>query len=42
MEAKAIVMALVGFFFLYGGLVCCIGIAWYHSKHKNNNNNDCK
>lgn len=32
MEAKAIIMTLVGFFLLYGGLACCIGIAWYHSK----------
>ncbi|MBN2041205.1 MAG: MetS family NSS transporter small subunit [Spirochaetes bacterium] len=36
MEAKAIIMALIGFFFLYGGLVCCIGIAWYHTRQKNN------
>ena len=34
MEAKAIVMGLIGFFLLYGGLVCCIGIAWMHSKSK--------
>jgi len=39
MEAKAIVMALIGFFILYGGLACCIGIAWYHSKNKDANNN---
>ena len=34
MEAKAIVMALIGFFLLYGGLAACIGIAWYHSKQQ--------
>jgi len=32
MEAKAIVMAMIGFLLLYGGLAACIGIAWYHSK----------
>lgn len=32
MEAKAIVMMLVGIFLLYGGLTACIAIAWYHSK----------
>jgi hypothetical protein len=33
MSASAIVMALAGIFLLYGGLACCIGIAWYHSQH---------
>jgi hypothetical protein len=33
MTASAVVMALVGIFLLYGGLTCCIGIAWYHSQH---------
>ena len=33
MEAKAIVMGLIGLLLLYGGLACCIGIAWYHSKN---------
>ncbi len=34
MELKAIVMGTVGFLLLYGGLAACIGIAWYHSKRK--------
>lgn len=33
MEAKAVVMGLLGFFLLYGGLAACIGIAWYHSRN---------
>lgn len=33
MSASAIVMALVGIVMLFGGLSCCIGIAWYHSQH---------
>ena len=32
MELKAIIMGLIGFFLIYGGLTFCIGIAWYHSK----------
>lgn len=32
MEAKAIIMLFVGIFLLYGGLTCCLGIAWYHGK----------
>jgi hypothetical protein len=32
METGAIITALVGFSLLYGGLVCCIGIAWFHTK----------
>jgi hypothetical protein len=32
MEGTAIIMTLAGFFLLYGGLVCCIGIAWFHTK----------
>lgn len=35
MKASAIVMALIGVCLLYGGLTCCIGIAWYHTKIKN-------
>ena len=35
MEATAVVMGLIGFFLLYGGLAWCIGIAWYHSKNPN-------
>jgi hypothetical protein len=38
MEAKAVVMGLVGFILLIGGLACCIGIAWYHSKQANKKN----
>ncbi len=34
MELKAIVMGVVGFLLLYGGLAACIGIAWYHGKRK--------
>ncbi|MFC1670771.1 hypothetical protein ACFL20_10305 [Spirochaetota bacterium] len=34
MEAKAIVMALIGFFLLYGGFTCCVGIAWYHGRNQ--------
>ena len=37
MEAKAIVMALVGIFLLYGGMAGCIAIAWYHSRHPDRN-----
>jgi hypothetical protein len=40
MEAKAVVMGLIGFLLLYGGLACCIGIAWYHSKHPNKKNSN--
>ena len=32
MEAKAVVMGLLGFFLLYGGFAYCVGIAWYHSQ----------
>jgi hypothetical protein len=34
MELKAIIMGIVGFLLLYGGLAACIGIAWYHGKRK--------
>lgn len=41
METIAIIMGIIGFALLYGGLTCCIGIAWYHSKqvkrHAENN-----
>ena len=32
MHAKAVVMGLLGFFLLYGGLAGCIAIAWYHAQ----------
>lgn len=32
METTAIIMGIIGFALLYGGLTCCIGIAWYHSR----------
>ena len=32
MEAKAIVMMIVGIILLYGGLAYCIGIALRHAK----------
>ena len=32
MEAKSIIMIFVGVFLLYGGMACCIGIAWYHAR----------
>jgi hypothetical protein len=32
MKAAAIIMSLIGIFLLYGGLACCIGIAWYHGR----------
>jgi len=32
METTSIIMGLIGFLLLYGGLSCCIGIAWHHSK----------
>ena len=32
METTAVVMGIIGFALLYGGLTCCIGIAWYHSR----------
>jgi hypothetical protein len=41
MEAKAIIMALIGFFLLYGGMAWCIGIAWYHGKNKENDKDSC-
>ncbi len=34
METKAIIMGLVGFLLLYGGLAFCIGVAWFHGKHR--------
>lgn len=34
MEAKAVVMGLLGFSLLYGGLAACIAIAWYHGQHR--------
>lgn len=43
MEPTAIIMGIIGFALLYGGLTCCIGIAWYHSrqgKTSANNNLD--
>jgi len=42
MEAKAIIMAIIGFFLLFGGLAFSIGIAWYHNKIsiKNNGKNN--
>lgn len=43
MEPTAIIMGIIGFALLYGGLSCCIGIAWYHSrqgKASANNNLD--
>ncbi|MFC1496843.1 MetS family NSS transporter small subunit [Verrucomicrobiota bacterium] len=42
MEAKAIIMALAGIFLLYGGLIFCIAIAWYHGRNPEKNNNDKK
>jgi len=38
METKAIVMGLVGFLLLYGGLAFCIGVAWYHTKNRDMSN----
>ena len=38
MEATAIIMGLIGFFVLYGGLTCCIGIAWRHSRDSEKDN----
>jgi len=35
MEAKAIIMMMVGFLLLYGGLFACVAIAVYHEKNKN-------
>ncbi len=32
MQATAVITGLLGFVVLYGGLACCIGIAWYHSQ----------
>ena len=32
MKPSAVVMALLGILLLYGGMACCIGIAWYHSR----------
>ncbi len=34
MEGKAIIMGLIGFMLLYGGLAWCIGIAWYRSRQQ--------
>lgn len=34
MGTTAIIMGIIGFALLYGGLTCCIGIAWYHSKQQ--------
>jgi len=38
MEAKAIIMGLIGFFLLYGGLACCLGIAWFSNRSKGKKN----
>jgi len=38
MEATAIIMGLIGFFLIYGGLACCIGIAWRHSRDSEKDN----
>lgn len=35
MQTSAIIMGIIGVALLYGGLTCCIGIAWYHSKQNN-------
>jgi hypothetical protein len=32
MTAEAVVMGLVGFLLLYGGLAACMAIAWYHGQ----------
>ena len=32
MKTEAIVMLIVGFSLLYGGLAWCIGIAWFHGR----------
>lgn len=34
MGTPAILMGIIGFALLYGGLTCCIGIAWHHSRLK--------
>jgi hypothetical protein len=31
MGTSAVIMGIIGVALLYGGLTCCIGIAWYHS-----------
>jgi hypothetical protein len=31
MGTSAVIMGIIGIALLYGGLTCCIGIAWYHS-----------
>jgi hypothetical protein len=31
MGTSAVIMGIIGISLLYGGLTCCIGIAWYHS-----------
>ena len=43
MKPIAIVMGIIGFALLYGGLTCCIGIAWYHSRQQasGKDNNHC-
>lgn len=40
METAAIIMGIIGFALLYGGLTCCIGIAWYHGKQQAARNGD--
>ena len=42
METKAIVMGLIGFLLLYGGLAFCIGIAWHQSKKRDMSNDGAK
>ena len=34
MDVKAIVMMMVGFILLYGGLFSCVAIAIYHEKNR--------
>jgi len=40
-EAKAIIMGLIGFLLLYGGLAWCIGIAWYRSRNPEAKSDNC-
>lgn len=42
MGTTAIVMGIIGFALLYGGLTCCIGIAWYHSKQQSSKKDNNK
>jgi len=34
MSTTAIIMGIIGFALLYGGLTYCVGIAWYHNKQQ--------